>query len=302
MEFRQLETFLKVAELKSFSKAAQAIFLTQPTVSEHIRQLEEELRTKLFLRTKREAVLTPSGILFEKQARKLLSLRKQIILEMSRFSESAEGELTIGASSIPGEYILPPLISSFQKKFPKIKIELAIADSKKATEWVLERKCEIAFTGSPPHTKLLRVTPFSSDRIVAVTHANHPLAQESSLFLKDLQNVPLVLREPGSGTRKAVETALSEKGLSWKSFQIGLTVSSATAAIQAVLNGPFFSFLSTKSIASLLNSHQLVVLQVNDFQPIERNFYLIQGRKELLSPMAQHFLTHITSPGKVSPP
>lgn len=293
MEFRQLETFVRVAELKSFSKAAQEIFLTQPTVSEHIRQLESELNTKLFLRTKREAILTPAGKFFLKHARKILGFRRQVALEMGQFSNVAEGELTLGASSIPGEYILPQVIGTFHKKFPKIKTELLISDSKEAMEWVLDRKCEIGFIGFNPSHKFLEVSPFSSDMIAPVIHAAYPLAEKPGLSLRELQSIPLVLREHGSGTRRAVERVLGEKGLSWKSFNVALVVGSATAVINAILSGSFFSFLSLKSVEDTFLQGQLKVLQVSDFQAINRQFFMIRGKGDLLSPMGQHFIQHI---------
>ncbi len=294
MEFRQLETFVKVAELKSFSKAAQQNFITQPTVSEHIRQLENELNTRLFLRTKREAVLTPAGKTFLKHAKKILEYRRQVVLEMGRFSDAMEGELVLGASSIPGEYILPAIIGNFHHKYPKIKMELLISDSKEAMTWVLERRCEIGFIGFNPNHSMLHVTPFSSDTIAPVVGSTHPLAQKKGLSLTDLRSVPLVLREPGSGTRKAVERVLSEKGLTWRSFNVTLVVGSASSVINAILSGPFFSFLSLKSVENSLGKGHLKALDVSDFQPIRRQFFMIQGKKNLLSPMAQHFIRHVT--------
>lgn len=293
MEFRQLITFLKVAELKSFSKAAQEVFLTQPTVSEHIHQLERELNTKLFLRTKREAILTPAGRAFIKHARRILNLRRQITLEMGQFSSTIEGELTIGASSIPGEYILPQIIGVFQGLFPKVRIELLISDSKEAVEWLLDRKCEIAFIGFKPKHKLLDVIPFSSDRIAPVINAAHPITGKPVVILKELQTIPLVLREPGSGTRRAVERVLNENGMSWKSFNVALVAGSATGAINAVLSGPYFSFLSLKSVENAFLQKSLRVIQVSDFHEIQRQFFMVQGKRNQLSPMARHFIQHI---------
>ncbi len=294
MEFRQIETFIKVAELKSFSKAAQQTFITQPTVSEHIRQLEQELNARLFLRTKKEALLTPAGKVFLKHAKKILDYRRQVILEMGQFSDTVEGELTIGASSVPGEYILPGFIGSFHKKYPNIQIELRISDSKEAMNWVLERQCEIGFIGFHPNLKLLEVHPFSSDVIAPVTRKGHPAARKDPLTLRDLRSIPLVLREPGSGTRNAVERVLGEKGLSWKSFNVALVMESASAIINALLSGPFYSFLSLRSIENSGLRDQLTVLNVRGLSPIERKFYMIRGKKDLLSPMAQHFMQHIT--------
>ena len=293
MDFRQLETFVKVAELKSFSKAAQENFITQPTVSEHIRQLESELNTKLFLRTKRETLLTPAGKVFFKHAQKILEARRRVLLEMGQFSTVVAGDLSLGASSIPGEYILPGILGRFHQKYPRIRAELFISDSKKAMEWVLERRCEVGFIGFKPHHKLLEVSPFSSDTIAPVVHASHPLASHENLRLEDLQTVPLALREPGSGTRRAVEQALNRKGLSWKTFRVALVVGSATAVINAVMTGAFVSFLSLKSVQNGLDGGTLKVLAISDFPPLHREFFMIRGRNDLLSPLAQHLIRYI---------
>jgi len=289
MDFRQLETFLKVAELKSFSKAAQTIFLTQPTISDHIRSLEKELNTRLFLRTRRESILTPAGKRFLTHAKQMLAEREQALLEMSRFSDTAKGDLIMGASSIPGEYILPGLIGKFLERFPEIKITLNISDSRKAIDWVLERRSEIAFVGTNPRHKLLEGTAFASDSIVPVINTAHPLSTQDNLTLKDLQQVPLILREQGSGTRKAVESVLNNKGLSWKHFKVAIILSSITSVINTVRSGPFFSFLSLKSIEG--HSDCLKVVDVTDFEPIQREFFMTKNKKGPVSPMARYFIS-----------
>ena len=292
MDFRQLETFLKVAELKSFSKAAQTIFRTQPTISDHIRSLEKELNTRLFLRTRQESILTPAGKRFLKHAKRMLTQREQSLLEMSRFSDTVKGDLIIGASSIPGEYILPDMIGRFLEHFPEIKVTLNISDSKKAIDWVLERKSEIAFVGTNPKHKLLEEIPFASDRIVPVINTAHPLSTKPGLTLKDLQQVPLILREQGSGTRKAVESVLNSKGLSWKYFKVAIVLGSTTSVLNTILSGPFLSFLSTKSVAGLQDHSSLLkIIEVSDFQPIQREFFMIKNKKGPVSPMARHFIS-----------
>ncbi|RTZ91643.1 MAG: hypothetical protein DSY91_04770, partial [Deltaproteobacteria bacterium] len=197
-------------------------------------------------------------------------------------------------------YILPEVIGTFREHFPKIKIELLISNSKKAMEMVLERQCEIAFIGFDPNHKFLKATPFSSDMIAPIINTSHPLAQNSPLTLKDLQSIPLILRQSGSGTRRAVEQVLNEKGLSWKSFNVALVVGSATAAINAVLSGPFYSFLSLKSVENHFRQHRLVLMHVPDFEPVHRQFFMVRGKRDLLSPMAQHFINHIQTAPTVS--
>ena len=212
---------------------------------------------------------------------------------MGRFSTTVEGDLTLGASTIPGEYILPGILGRFHQKYPKIRTELLISDSKETVEWILDRKCEVGFIGFKPNHKLLQVFPFSSDTIAPVVHASHPLAARGDLSLRDLRSTPLVLREPGSGTRKAVERVLNEKGLSWKAFPVTLVVGSATAAINAVMSGSFFSFLSLKSVLNDTCNKSLKILKISDFPLLRREFFMIRGKNNLLSPLARHLIQHI---------
>src|SRR6202158_2765253 len=152
MDLRQLEIFVKVAELKSFSKAAEALFLTQPTVSEHIRTLEQELGVRLLDRLGRGAEATAAGRLLLSHATRMLQLQREALQAMDSFQGRLAGELHVAASTIPGEYVLPALIGRFKEKFPDIAITLLIGDSRAVVDWVVDGRAEVAVVGARlPH-------------------------------------------------------------------------------------------------------------------------------------------------------
>ena len=147
IDFRHLETFCRVADLKSFSKAADDLFLTQPTVSGHILSLEQSLSLRLFDRASREVRLTKSGEVFLQYASKILSFRREFFNALSEFSQGIRGELSLGASTIPGEYLLPKLMGNFKKGYPSFIVSLKIADTKEIVQYVLEDKVELGVIG-----------------------------------------------------------------------------------------------------------------------------------------------------------
>ena len=138
MDLRRLEIFLKVAELGSFSRAAEALFLTQPTVSEHVRALEDELGVQLLDRLGRGTTPTRAGTLLLGYARRLLALSREARQAIEQFQGRVGGELMVGGSTIPGEYVLPALIGAFRGKYPDVSVSLRIGDSRQVQEWVEE--------------------------------------------------------------------------------------------------------------------------------------------------------------------
>src|SRR3989338_7690842 len=148
MDTRQIEIFVKVAELGSFSKAAEALFLTQPTVSEHIRGLEEELGVRLLDRLGRGAAPTKAGQLLLGYGRRILELHREAHQALDQFQGRMSGELVIAASTIPGEYVLPAMIGRFKEKYPDISITLLIGDSQTVVDWVLGGRVELGMVGA----------------------------------------------------------------------------------------------------------------------------------------------------------
>ncbi len=220
MDFRRLEVFAKVAELGSFSRAAEALFLTQPTISEHVRALEEELGAPLLDRLGRGAALTPAGQLLLGYARRMLTLAREAHQAIDQFQGRMRGELVVGGSTIPGEYVLPALIGQFKAKYPDISISLLIGSSRQVTQWVDEGRVEVGVVGARPTPRTLEGRELMTDELVIVVPADHPWAGRKSVTLSDVQAEPLIVRERGSGSREALERALDDAGTDLSAFRV----------------------------------------------------------------------------------
>jgi DNA-binding transcriptional LysR family regulator len=195
---RHLQSFCRVAELKNFSKAAEDLFLTQPTVSGHILALEKSLGVRLFDRTGREARLTKTGQILYQYASKILHLRRDALNALSEFSQGIRGELYLGASTIPGEYILPKLLGEFKREHPHFAVRLKIADTQEIVQGVLRGDVEFGLT-----ERRLNIPRFSmsfcqgQDYFRGASGVSEPQGQN---HLNELFQMPFILREQGSGT------------------------------------------------------------------------------------------------------
>ena len=210
--FRELEIFCKVVELESFSKAAEAVFLVQASVSERIASLEKKVGTRLLDRMGRKVIPTAAGELLHKHATLLLEMKETAQLEMEKFLGLEQGEISMGGSTIPGEYILPALISSFNKKYPYLSVKLKISDSSDIEKRVLAGQLELGVIGSKStHPNILSQRLWEDDLVLAVP-VDHPFARQRSVSLKELRKTPFILREEGSGTLKILEAYLRDSG------------------------------------------------------------------------------------------
>src|SRR5690349_1725269 len=163
MDLRRLEVFAKVAELGSFSRAAEALFLTQPTISEHVRGLEDELGVQLLDRLGRGATPTRAGQLLLGYARRMLSLSREAHQALERFQGRVSGELVVGGSTIPGEYVLPAIIGRFKAKYPDVSISLLIGSTRQVSDWLEEGRVEVGVVGARPGTRVLEARELMAD-------------------------------------------------------------------------------------------------------------------------------------------
>src|SRR5262249_50465496 len=187
MDLRRLEIFVRVAEFGSFSRAAEALFLTQPTVSEHVRALEDELGVQLLDRLGRGAVPTPAGQLLLGYARKLLTLASEAQQAGNQFQGRVSGELGGGGSSNPGEDLLRALIGAFRTKHPEIAVTLLIGDSRSVQEWVEAGRVEIGVVGVRPTGRSLESRQLMADELVVVVAPEHPWASRGSISVEDIR-------------------------------------------------------------------------------------------------------------------
>jgi DNA-binding transcriptional LysR family regulator len=289
VDLRRLEIFAKVAELGSFSRAAEALFLTQPTISEHVRGLEDELGVQLLDRLGRGATPTRAGQLLLGYARRMLSLSREAHQALERFQGRVSGELVVGGSTIPGEYVLPAIIGRFKAKYPDVSISLLIGSTRQVSDWLEEGRVEVGVVGARPGTRVLEARELMADELVLVVPAGHPWAARKSATLAELQKAPMVVRERGSGSRQAVEHALEEAGVELSSLRVVGEMGSTQAVKQAVRAGLGIALLSKRAVEDECRAGLLACVKVKDLR-IARAFYLVIHRDRTRSPLAQAFI------------
>jgi len=294
MDLRRLEVFAKVAELGSFSRAAEALNLTQPTVSEHVRALEGELGVALLDRLGRVAVPTPAGRLLLGYARRVLALVQEARQAVDQYQGRLRGELVVGGSTIPGEYVLPGLIGQFKGKYPDISISLLIGSSQHVSAWVEDGRVELGVVGARPTSRALQARELMTDEIVVVVPIDHPWAARKSVSLADLREAPLVLRERGSGSRDALVRALAGVGLDLGGLRVVGEMGSTQAVKQAVRAGVGVAFLSRRAVEDECRARLVACVRVRDLV-VRRAFYLVTHRDRTRSPLAEAFLAFVES-------
>jgi DNA-binding transcriptional LysR family regulator len=290
IDFRHLETFCRVADLKSFSKAADDLFLTQPTISGHILSLEHSLSLRLFDRTGREVRLTKAGEVFLRYASKILSSRRDLLNALSEFSQGIRGELALGASTIPGEYLLPKLMGGFKKGHPHFTFSLKIADTKEIVQLVLQGDVEFGMIGGKLNHDFLHYEKYEEDEIIVVAPFGHPLTKKKKVDFVDLLKEPWIIREEGSGTQMAVERALRKKGKNLKQFNVVMEMGSTSSMKEGVKAGLGLAFISKRAVEEEMNRGLLSRIHVEEIDPISRQLYIVFHRGRTLSPIGMEFL------------
>jgi DNA-binding transcriptional LysR family regulator len=290
IDFRHLETFCRVAKLKSFSRAAEDLFLTQPTVSGHILSLEQSLSLRLFDRTSREVRLTKAGEIFLEYASKILSFRKDLLNALSEFSQGIRGELSLGASTIPGEYLLPKFMGDFKKEHPHFIISLKIADTKEIIQYVLQDNVEFGIIGAKLNHPSLHYEKYEEDEIIVVAPSDHPLTRKKRVNVEELLKEPWIIREEGSGTQIAVEKALRKKGKSLKQFNVVMEMGSTSSVKEGVKAKLGLAFISGRATEEELNQGFLSRIDVEGIETISRQIYIVSHRGRTLSPIGMEFL------------
>lgn len=290
IDFRHLETFCRIADLKSFSKAADDLFLTQPTVSGHILSLEHSLSLHLFDRMGKEVRLTKAGEVFLRYALKILTLRKDLLNALSEFAQGIRGELSLGASTLPGEYFLPKLIGDFKGEHPHCAISLKIADTKEIVQYVLDGIVEFGMTGGKWNHNSLLYEKYGEDQIVVIGPPNHPLVGKKKVDLEGLLKEPWIIREEGSGTQRAVEKALRKKGKNLKQFNVVIEMGSTSSVKEGVKARLGLAFISQKAVEEELNQGRLSQIRVEGIELVPRQIYIVTHRGRTLSPIGMEFL------------
>jgi len=294
MDLHQIQIFAKIVELRSFSRAAEALHLTQPTISEHVRLLEDEIGGRLFDRLGRETVPTKAGELLYGYARRMLALHEETRRSLDQFLGRMSGGLSVGASTIPGEYVLPPLMGRFKEKYPEISVSLLIQDTQRILDLLLEGKVEMGMVGARIEHRALEYTEMMPDELVLVVPATHPWHGRKTVTLAELSQEPLIIRERGSGSRHALERALTEAGVEWESLRIVGELGSTQAIKQAVKAGMGLSIISKRAVEEECHHGLLWCVRLKELR-VSRHFYIVVHRERTRSPLCGAFLDFLKS-------
>lgn len=293
MNLKQLELFVAVAKEGSMSRGADAVSLAQSTASQHIAALEEEAGVPLLDRAARGVSLSPAGALFLKYARRVLNERDLLVQSMAAFKGLEKASLTIGASNIPANYLVPPLLPALQQKHPGITLSVVSGDSQSILEQLIGAEVELALVGSRSNEKSVRYTPLINDPLVLVVGAGHCWSGRDKIDLDELYDESLIVREKGSGSGQTLETAFNKHNVDSEKIRVAARLGSNEAVLQAVANGFGCAFVSELSARDMLTRNELVVVHTGSFT-VDRNIWIAQSRARSLSPAAlafNHLLT-----------
>ncbi len=290
MDFKQIEAFVNVVRYKSFSKAADATFFTQPTISTHIRNLEKELGVKLLDRKSRSVEMTPQGAKFYKYAVEMINARAQAFDALDNNSDRVEGILEIQTSSIPGVTFLPELLSGFRSEHSGIQYYVSSSDTQSVIDNIMERRGEIGFIGENPASNVFDAVKVFTDKSVVIAPESFNIP--SSITMAEAVTYPFVWRETGSATRKSFEATAVALGYDKESFEVAALFDDLDSIIRAVEAGLGIAIIS-KKVADTLGTRTRTV-EIEDFDE-ERSFYMVTLHSSSLSPAAEAFAEYVKS-------
>jgi DNA-binding transcriptional LysR family regulator len=284
-----LETFAKAAELNSFTAAARALGLTQAAVSQRIQALEQALGSSLFHRHAGHVLPTEAGHRLYPYATRILALHQEARQEVTGRKAAVGGELSLAASSVPGEHHLPALLTVFREKHPHVQVRATVTDSQAVLRQVEQGQAHLGLVGGKKDNPHLEFRCFACDRMALVVPAGHEWASRRRVSLEQVRRQPLILREAGSGSRWCLEHGLAQAGLSPSDLRVALELGSNEAIKEAVLRGLGLAVLSTHAVADELRDGRLHALQVAGL-PLLREMFVVWDRRRVLPIPARLFL------------
>ncbi|MDD2553072.1 MAG: selenium metabolism-associated LysR family transcriptional regulator [Desulfotomaculaceae bacterium] len=292
MNFKQLEAFIWVAELQSFTKASRQLYMSQPAVSFQIKALEEDLQVSLFQRGDKKVMLTEAGNLLYPEAKQLLRHYNRIKAGLDDIKGLKTGQLVVGSSTIPGEYLLPIMIGGFKEKYPGIKITLKVAGSGQVGRWVREREIDFGIIGAPVEWGETECVSWLKDYLVLIVHPSHPWAEASKVCLDDLKNETIISREKGSGTRRTLERKFAEQNISLDKLSIGMELGSTRAVITAVEAKLGFSIVSKYAVSEALSLGKVKEVKLEGVD-MSRYLYQIRHKQGMGGYALEAFISYI---------
>ena len=291
MELKQLESFVAVVVYKSFTEAAKQLYISQPTISTHIQALEKELETKLIVRTTKSIELTKRGAELYECAVKMLDLRDGLLEKWRSWDEKI---IRLGVSTIPSAYILPEFLPKFCKEYPEVFFQSIQSDSKGIIEGVLDGRMDVGLVGMEWEEEVLACIPFYEDELVVITPVTeHFLAlRKNEVPLEELFKEPMILREKGSGTKKAADQFLEKQGISKDSLKVTAYMNDPEAIKNSVAAGLGISIVSKKAAENMIREKRLLAFEFSRYTS-GRKFYIIYRKDDVLKPFISTFINYI---------
>lgn len=303
MNLEQLKTFQEVVRLGNFTKVARNLSISQPAVSFQIQKLEQELGIRLIDRTQKKLILTAAGKRLLRFAESVESEHEHLRRDLERVREDVSGDLVIGASTIPGEFLLPPLLVKFKTRYPSVRIELAISDSFGVINGVYDDIYETGFCGVPPEGQELDSFRLAGDEIVLIVSPEHPFSSRSEVLPADLEGEPYIAREETSGTQRNLQILLSRAGFDPKILVPNLTLGTTQAVVSAVEDNAGIAFVSSLAIKRSLALGLVRQIDIRGLK-MSRDFYGIYRRERVVTRLQSEFIDFMkaeTSPSKEYP-
>lgn len=292
MNLKQLEAFVQVAEGGSFSKAAKELFLTQPTISSHISSLERELNARLFVRNTKEVSLSEDGIKLYKYAKQMLDLQREIEVTFGMDEEGESRAVTIAASTIPAQYLLPEVLTRFSERYPQEQIRIQETDSSKVVMQIVDHRVDIGFTGTVLEKKHCKYIPFYKDELVIIT-PNTPKYQELAQGNKEdiswIKKEHVIMREEGSGTRKEAELQLKGAGEKFAGLDIIASIENQETIKKSVRQGMGISVLSKLATADEVANGEILAFPIPNSDE-GRDINLVYNKNYQMTRSAERFI------------
>lgn len=294
MNLKQLEAFVCVAEERSFSAAAKKLYLTQPTVSAHINSLEKELGVRLFVRTTKDVELSREGEQLYDNARRMLQLEKNILRDFTQKDSKVSNKIIVGASTVPGQYILPKILSLFSRTYPGNQLELKETDSMEVVRMVQDGLVEVGFTGTAGSDPTCVFEPFYSDRLVIITPNIDRYRQygETGFPMEQFYKERWIVREEGSGTRKEAERHLRDMGVDLSRLEVVATISNQETIRKSVEADMGVSIISGAAVADYVERGSLLQFSIGE-QDVYRKLYMVWSKNHKPHKAARLFIRFV---------
>jgi len=292
MNTNYLRSFLEVVRRGSFSEAARALGVSQPTISFQVQRLEEEASAKLLERQGGRVALTDAGQALARFAERVLAEQEALQESLSALQKGVSGRLSLGASTIPGEYILPRMLGAFLKAHPAVEATVLVADTSVIVDKVQAREVDVGFIGAEVRRRGLVVRRLQDDEVLLLAPPDHPFAQRGSIGVGELEGQALVAREKGSGTQGSLERLLKGAGFSLHQCRWQLVVGSSQAVITAVEAGAGLGFVSALAAEKSLALGRVRAVSLRGL-PLRRGIYYAYPEKHTGTRLLQAFLAYL---------